>query len=90
MKVSHVRIYPHRDGGFEVWARVRGGLQNTGRYSTVTEALDATRALDLKKPDDPVYVYPLPLGVSLARHLNAEIGKATKQAERFKRLEDRA
>lgn len=75
MRVSHVRIYPLTEGGFEVMARVRGGLQRAGVYPTIDVALDSTRTLNLKNPDDCVFVYPRPFADSLARHMIKKIAK---------------
>lgn len=71
--VFDVRIYPGSNGGFDVVARLRGGLQGHGNYSTLEAALEAGRAVAGRVADQPIYVFDFGLAERLAAQVVAGI-----------------
>lgn len=74
-KALHVRVYPGDQSGFDVVARVRGGIQKTGHYLTIEAALAAAWALDRKDPLDPVFVYDRPFGAAVTAFIEQKLAK---------------
>lgn len=76
MKIDHIRIYRNGDGqGFDVFLRVRGGIQKHGTYPTVQAALDAAWALEGRKQGQPVYIYESDFATMLADALAPALAK---------------
>lgn len=71
--VFDVRIYPGSKGGFDVVARLRGGLQGRGNYSTLEAALEAGRAVAGRVADQPIYVFSYSLADRMAEQVTASL-----------------
>ena len=56
-KVYDLRIYPGVSSGFDIIARVRGGIMKLGNHPAMDVALEAARAVEGRKTGQPIYVY---------------------------------
>lgn len=80
-KVYDVRLYPAVSSGFDIIARVRGGIMKLGNYPTIEAALAAAQMTEGKKPMQPVYVYPRSLPAMMAEAVAPALGATPEGGE---------
>jgi len=80
-KVYDVRVYPGVSSGFDIVARVRGGIMKLGNHPTIETALEAAQAVEGKTPAQPVYVYPRSLPDLMAEAVAPALGALPKGGE---------